>query len=56
MEYLFLDDCGWDERVGPKKDKLNRIYRNRLADPEMNPIYKKMDVLSSLGSHIVELN
>ena len=52
-----MDDCGWDENLGPTNAELNLIYRNRLADPEMNPSYKtQMDILSSFRSRIVELN
>ncbi|EFX70809.1 hypothetical protein DAPPUDRAFT_256653 [Daphnia pulex] len=52
---LVLEDHGWDEKFGPTNQELNQIYRRRLLDPELNPDFKKNDVISTSRTRIIEL-
>jgi hypothetical protein len=52
---LVLEDHGWDDKFGPTNPELNEIYRRRLLDPELNTDYKKMDVISTSRTRIIEL-
>ncbi len=52
-----LTDPGWEEDHGPSHPTLWKIYRQRLADPNLKAEFRdKMDVISCFRGRTAILN